>query len=262
MMIGCEGLVNDRWYVVEREINDKTEILAGKYKGNGMLYIGATLSNKLDIASTKPHFVDMEHSLSVYRISGRLLNGDEFCQQWRKFINSATEEVNNVIGLSCDYNFVSKDGNSYLLNLFICNDTWKFKFVDMNNRDFDNVGNLGAIIRRVRLFEKLYRRNTVFYSERGDALDLEDCGASKSGIPDGSIVRFDVCDETRVGVLLKGSVIDGYRNYYVPEDAELKVIFSLNPDAWYCLRNYVPMSGNTQSLYNAYVVLLEKFGFR
>lgn len=262
MMIGCEGLVKDRWYVVEREIDGKTEMLAGKYMGNGVLYVGATLSDKLDIASTTPYFVDIEHSLSIYRKLGGLLNGEKFCKQWNKFLDSVVYEINKIVGLQHDYNFVMEDGNNFVINIFICNDTWKFRFVDMNNRDFDSAGNVGAIIHRVRLFEKLYRRNTVFYSERGYALDLEDCGASKSGILDGSIVRFDVCDETRVGVLLKGSVIDGYRNYYVPEDAELKVIFSLNPDAWYCLRNYVPMSGNTQSLYNAYVVLLEKFGFR
>lgn len=262
MMIGCEGLVNDRWYVVEREIDDKTEILAGKYKGNGVLYVGATLSDKLDVASTTPYFVDIEHSLSIYRKLGGLLNGEEFCKQWNKFLDSVVYEINKIVGLQHDYNFVMKDGNNFVINIFICNDMWKFRFVDMNNRDFDSAGNVGAIIHRVRLFEKLYRRDTVFYSERGYALDLEDCSASKSGIPDGSIVRFDVCNETRVGVLLKGSIIDGYRNYYVPEDAELKVIFSLNPDAWYCLRNHVPMSGNTKSLYNAYVALLEKFGFR
>lgn len=264
MMIGCEGLVNDRWYVVEREIDGKTEMLAGKYTGNGMLYVGATLSDKLDIASTTPYFVDIEHSLGIYRKLGGILNGKEFCKQWNKFLNSVADEINKIAGLQHDYNFAMKDGNNFVINIFICNDTWKFRFVDMNNRDFDSAGNVGAIIHRVRLFEKLYCRKTVFYSERGDAIDLAyDDTPSNFSIPTGSIVRFDVGDETRVGVVLRGFVVvDGHKSYFIPEDADVKVVFTLNPDARYCLRNNVPMSGNTKSLYNAYVVLLEKFGFK
>lgn len=264
MMIRCEGLVNDRWYVVEREIDGKTEILAGKYRGNGVLYVGATLSDKLDIASTKPYFVDIEHSLSIYRKLGGLLNGEEFCKQWNKFLDSVVYEINKIVGLQHDYNFATKDGNNFVINIFICDGMWKFRFVDMNNCDFDSAGNVGAIIRRVRLFEKLYHRKTVFYSERGDAIDLAyDDIPSNSRIPTGSIVRFDVGDETHVGVIIRGFiVIDGHRGYYIPEDAEVKVVFTLNPDARYCLRNNIPMSGNTKSLYNAYVVLLEKFGFK